>query len=156
MILPFPRRFRAEWATFRQTPLLLPPPTESPDPHFSEALVGFIQNCLPAIEAVEVLLFLHARPQRAWRADDVVREIHPAVIPKPVVVKYLELFQSRSLLAWDEAGYHYRPASADLGALVDALALAYKERPVSLVRLIYFLKGNKIQSFSDAFRIKKD
>jgi hypothetical protein len=35
------------------------------------------------------------------------------------------------------------------------LALAYKERPVTLFRVIYALRDLKIQSFADAFKLKR-
>ena len=34
------------------------------------------------------------------------------------------------------------------------LARAYKERPVTLIRMIYALRDQRIRSFADAFRLK--
>ena len=41
-------------------------------------------------------------------------------------------------------------------AWVQTLAKAYEERPVTLFRLIYALRDRKIQSFADAFKLRKD
>ena len=38
---------------------------------------------------------------------------------------------------------------------VEMLAKAYRERPVTLVRIIYALRDSKVQSFADAFRLRK-
>jgi hypothetical protein len=131
-------------------------PAEFIDPHFSEELCGFIQDALPNLDAVEILLFLRRHPDRPWSADALVHEVHPAVIARAVVAKHLELFLAQGLLSLEQGGYQYRPATPHLHEMVEALDAAYRERPVSLIRLIYFLKNNKIQSFADAFRIKKD
>ena len=36
------------------------------------------------------------------------------------------------------------------------LARAYEERPVTLFRLVYALRDQKIRSFADAFKLRKD
>jgi hypothetical protein len=38
---------------------------------------------------------------------------------------------------------------------VRTLAQAYNERPVTLIRMIYALRDPKIQSFADAFKLRK-
>lgn len=38
---------------------------------------------------------------------------------------------------------------------VATLAQAYEQRPVTLIRLIYALRDNKIRSFADAFKLRK-
>jgi hypothetical protein len=55
-----------------------------------------------------------------------------------VVKKCLALFQASGLMIESQdARFQYRPASAALDSTVRALAKAYKERPVTLIRLIY-------------------
>ena len=51
--------------------------------------------------------------------------------------------------------YRYSPATPALDAAVRALTKVYNERPVTLVRMIYAPKDEKIRSFADAFRLKK-
>ena len=53
------------------------------------------------------------------------------------------------------AGYRYRPASEAMAAQVNMLALAYKERPVTLFRAIYALRDPKVRSFAHAFKLKR-
>ena len=48
----------------------------------------------------------------------------------------------------------YQPASELLAARVQTLAQAYRERPVTLIRVIYGLRDQKIQSFADAFKMR--
>ena len=51
--------------------------------------------------------------------------------------------------------YRYEPATPALRRAVELLAIAYNERPVTLVRAIYD-RPSAIQSFADAFRIRKE
>ena len=46
------------------------------------------------------------------------------------------------------------PAS-EASRFVETLAQAYVQRPVTLIRVIYALRDSKIQTFADAFKIRK-
>ena len=101
------------------------------------------------MDAAEVLLTLAREPQRWW---------HPREfgISEADAQRYLEQFRVAGLTAGDPDGkHHYRPAADTLAAHVDMLALAYKERPVTLFRVIYALRDLKIKSFADAFKLKR-
>lgn len=47
-------------------------------------------------------------------------------------------------------------SEADIARHVATLAQAYEQRPVTLFRLVYALRDRKIQSFADAFKLRKD
>lgn len=47
-------------------------------------------------------------------------------------------------------------SEADIARHLATLAQAYEERPVTLFRLLYALRDRKIQSFADAFKLRKD
>jgi len=49
----------------------------------------------------------------------------------------------------------YKPASEVLAAHVATLDRLYRERPVTLIRVIYGLRDSKIRSFADAFRLRR-
>jgi hypothetical protein len=71
------------------------------------------------------------------------------------VARYLEQFKSAGLLAAEaDGGVRYRPASEALATHLEMLSQAYKERPVTLFRMIYALRDLKIQSFADAFKLR--
>lgn len=70
--------------------------------------------------------------------------------------RYIEQFQAARLIAvGPDKGVQYRPADEPLAEHVRMLAQAYKERPVTLFRVIYALRDMKIQSFADAFKLKR-
>jgi hypothetical protein len=69
---------------------------------------------------------------------------------------YVEQFAAAGIVAYGEDGrFHYQPASAQIAQHVRALAQAYRERPVTLFRIIYALRDTKIQSFADAFKLRR-
>jgi len=124
------------------------------DPDFPEELQGLIEAAVPSVEAAELLLALHARADRDWTAAELVHAVRPTRIDPATVAKTLELFAARGLAeARTGGGFRYRVATPELDALVRALAKAYNERPVTLIRAIYTAK---IRLFADAFRIKKE
>lgn len=126
------------------------------DPDFPESLSAFIQDCLPTLEAAELLLFLFHHPEKQWNPLEIVHEIRPTFITDLMARRYLSVFNTQGLVARKGNGrFAYGPTSAELEAVVRELAKAYKERPVTLIRAIYSLRENKIQSFADAFKIKK-
>jgi len=127
------------------------------DADFSDDFCRFLQTTIPAVDAAELLLLLRRRPETSWSAAGLAAELRPSVpIPDADAVKYLETFQARGLLAVEEdRRVHYQPASDELRMYGDMLALAYKERPVTLIRMIYALRDSRIQTFADAFKLRR-
>jgi len=126
------------------------------DPDFPDELCSFIQQCTPSVEAVELLLFLARHPDKSWMPDELAQQMRPSAITESAMRDYLQLFTSCRLVdRGPDNLYRYGTPSPDSTRVVEALAKAYNERPVSLVRMIYYLKDNKIQSFAEAFKIRK-
>jgi hypothetical protein len=72
------------------------------------------------------------------------------------IARYFGLFQAGGLVAvGPDKRVQFRPAHSGLEAHVTTLAQAYLERPVTLIRVIYALRDSSIQSFADAFRLKR-
>jgi hypothetical protein len=119
-------------------------------------LVRFLENHIPTFVAAEVLVFLVRHPESSWTAESIVREIHPEVVTLSAANEYLTLFESHGLVQRDHDGFRYQGAPPDLQAGAEALLQAYNERPVTLIRMIYAIADSRIQSFADAFKLKKD
>jgi hypothetical protein len=126
------------------------------DPDFPEDLRAFLQEYIPTVDAAELLLVLARDPGRRYRPREVVDAIRPTVLSESVALRHLLDFQSRGLVVSEgPEAYRYGPATPELESAVRALAKVYNERPVTLVRMIYGPKDEKIRSFADAFRLKK-
>jgi hypothetical protein len=127
------------------------------DADFSDDFCRFLQTTITAVDAAELLLLLRRTPERSWSAADLASQLRPSVpIADADALKYLETFQTRGLVSTtEERRVQYRPASEELRMYGDMLALAYKERPVTLIRMIYALRDSRIQTFADAFKLRR-
>ena len=123
------------------------------DVEFSDEFCRFIQTTVPAVDAGELLLLLHRRPEAAFTAEEAVSKLGPGISVADAA-KYLELFHARGLVSASERRYQYLPG-AEQARFVETLAQAYSQRPVTLIRVIYALRDSKIQSFADAFKLRK-
>lgn len=127
------------------------------DADFSDDFCRFIQQNIPSVDAAELLLFLRAHPRDSWRGNEAAARLRPATqITDADAAKYLDTFLARGLVvAGPDRRAQFGPANEALEMFVQMLALAYKERPVTLVRMIYALRDSRIQTFADAFKLKK-
>lgn len=64
----------------------------------------------------------------------------------------LELYRGRDEERLRAAGL----SDDDIARHLPILSQAYEQRPVTLVRLIYALRDRSIQSFADAFKLRKN
>jgi hypothetical protein len=127
------------------------------DAAFSDEFCRFLRLAVPTVDAAELLLLLQREPARWWTAQEAAGALLPgASLSEADVVRYLGIFQGSALIAvGPDKRVQYRPAFAALEAHVRTLAQAYSERPVTLIRVIYALRDSSIQSFADAFRLKR-
>jgi hypothetical protein len=123
------------------------------DLDFSEDFCRFIQDAIPAVDAAELLLLFRARPDLALTPQEAVAKLGPGINAGDVA-GYLSLFASRGLLILENDRYRYLPQS-ELAPQVEKLALAYNQRPVTLIRVIYAFRDGRIRSFADAFKLRK-
>lgn len=124
------------------------------DADFSDEFCRFLQSTLPTVEAAELLLLLAGDATAAWRPKQAAERL-PAMSEAGAAKILQSLHASGLALAGVDQSYQYRPSSEALRAHVDTLAKAYEERPVTLIRIIYALRDNKIRSFAEAFKIRK-
>ena len=123
----------------------------------SPALEELVAHHLDSMEQAEVLLLLRKHADRSWTPEAAAAELR---IDPGSVAQRLGRLEAGGLAAREAGGgggYRYAPRTAALGSAVDELAVAYNERPVTLVRLIYSRPQapSALQSFADAFRIRK-
>lgn len=127
------------------------------DTDFSDEFCRFLQTTIPAVDAAELLLALKSDPGRWWSVHDALVALGPATsLSVADAGRYLENFEARGLIAVGADGRtQYHPGSDQLAAYCEILEKAYRERPVTLIRVIYALRDSKIRSFSDAFRLRR-
>jgi len=98
------------------------------DVEFSDEFCRFVQVHVPTVDDAELLLAEYRSPEGARGPE-----------------------WGRFQQAFRDAGLTGEQVERHLATL----AQAYEERPVTLVRLIYALRDRSIQSFADAFRLRR-
>lgn len=123
------------------------------DFEFSDEFCHFIQSTIPAVPAAELLLLLRGRPEASLTAEEALMKLGPGVTLGELT-KHLALMEARGLLARDDRRYRYRKES-ELAPQADNLAIAYTQKPVTLIRVIYAFRDSSIKSFADAFKLRR-
>lgn len=113
-------------------------------------LVAFIRRSIPSVWALETLLLVRRSPGRNWSAGELVGELRAS---DAVVRGVLDGFQRDGLVAKGQDGrFSFAPVAEVLDELTTALAEAYAERPVAVIRTIVSPEA-KLQTLADAFRL---
>jgi hypothetical protein len=122
---------------------------------FPDEIRRFLDANIESIDQLEILRVLGENPTREFTAAVLAATISadPAA-----VATHLSAMHGRGLLTAETRGgepvARYGPATAALGDLVGRLLQHYKERPVSMIKLVYDRAKDPLRSFADAFRLR--
>jgi hypothetical protein len=116
-----------------------------------EDILDFIRAAVGSVWALELLLFVRARPERGWTASELARELRSN---ERLAAESLRIFEAAGLLTPSPDGFFYAPASLDLDTLAGRLVDTYRERPVAVVNAIVSSHSGSLRNFADAFRFK--
>lgn len=120
----------------------------------SEDVGSLIASAIPSVWTLEVLLLMHAAPQHAWSANELIRELRGSAL---VVANAIAALTAAGLVLEEAPGsFRYNPARPELGATVDRLAESYRATRFAVIQAILASPSDRIRSFADAFRLKKD
>jgi hypothetical protein len=120
-----------------------------------EEVAAFIAEYIDSAEQLETLLLLHSRPDQEWDADAVARAIY--TVPQSASRRLETLTELGLAHATGAAArtYRYAPRDPELDRRVQALASVYRERRVAVINQIYSGPQGAVQSFADAFKLRK-
>jgi len=109
-----------------------------------------------SIDQLEILRILGERREKEWDCAALAE----AVQAKPQAVKaHLIAMHARGLLVMtaSESGLSCRFGlnTAELEIMVLRLLQMYKERPVTMIKMVYARAQDPLRAFADAFRIRK-
>ncbi|MCY1073534.1 hypothetical protein [Archangium lansingense] len=120
-----------------------------------EEVRRFITDHIDSVEQLEILLLLHQHPERSWTAESVARELRISALSADDRLKDMARSGILAKVQGSEVEYRYAP-SQQLGDVVAGLATAYAERRVTVINLIFSKPIDKIRTFADAFRLRRD
>jgi hypothetical protein len=116
----------------------------------------FIDQNIESLAQLEALLLLRKDPQRSWDVAEMAQALY---VPVEMAQALLAEFARRQLVKTmppSDAHYTYNIIDAKLDDLIGRVATEYQERRVGVISLIYSKPLNKVQTFADAFRLRKE
>lgn len=117
-------------------------------------LLDFVRTSIRSVWTLELLLFMWRSSSGRWTAPQLVQELRAS---DAIVDDGLASLQAAGLVSPEAGGaFRYAPASSHLDRLVGQLAQFYRERPMAVTKAIFSNPNDKLQSFADAFKLKKD
>ncbi len=123
---------------------------------FPDDIRRFIEAAVESIDQLEILRVLGEDSSRAWDVAGLAAAVHA---DPPAVAAHAAALHARGLAAAGAGPtYQFGPRTPELGILVARLLELYRERPVSLIRLVYAgaaaRAADPLLSFSNAFRLR--
>jgi hypothetical protein len=130
-----------------------------PEDPIPENVRAFVAAHVESVLQLEILLLLHQQAAHARTADDIARELR---IDSKWTTGQLAGLVTAGVLANASASpgappsFRYEPRTPELDAAVAGLARAYADRRVTVIGLIFSKPLDKLRSFADAFKLRKE
>ncbi len=118
-----------------------------------EDVRSFVFQHIASVEQLEILLLLRTRADRAWTAEEVAAELRTDARS---VRERMDDLRAGGLLAPSGDGVRYEPRSPALDRTVGNAAACYESHRVAMITLIFSKPSDRIRSFADAFRLRKE
>jgi len=116
----------------------------------------FIADHIDSVLQLEILLLLLNHPQQEFSVEDIVTELRVDV---GFVREQLDNLCARGMLTCTNDPrkmYRYGPRSPETNRAIEGLRTAYADRRVSVISLIFAKPVDKLRSFADAFKLRRD
>lgn len=115
-------------------------------------IADFLRTAIPSTWALDALRLLKNAPDRAWTPATLSAELRGT----PKMVEDILPGLKRWGLVSEEGGRWRYAADNALDGTVAELMQIYAERPVTVIAEIALSPNEKLHTFIDAFRMKKD
>src|SRR5690349_18391360 len=116
-----------------------------------------MQNHIETIDQLEILRVLGEDRAKEWDSAALAGEVQG----EPQAIRaHLAAMHARGLITTmtREAGLACRfgARTPELEGMVNRLLQVYKQRPVTMIKLVYERAKDPLRAFADAFRIRKE
>lgn len=119
-----------------------------------EAVLALIRSSIKSAWALELLLCIRRQAPRSWTVDQLTAELrsNPSLVLSILTsLKKADLVQEEP-----EGSFRYAPLTPELDDLVRQLDELNTERPLALIKEIISAPNEKLTSFVEAFKLRKD
>jgi hypothetical protein len=121
-----------------------------------EDIERFLSANIESIDQLEVLRVLGEQPGTEWCAADLAGEVQTG---EQALGAHLAALLSRGLVTSVGQGpdqrWRHGARTSELEGLVGRLLQVYRERPVTLIKMVYAGAGARLRAFADAFRVRE-
>jgi len=121
----------------------------------TEELREFLKGRLTSADQIEIVLLLQGSPTQSWTASEGSQALGMA--PESTAMR-LFLLASQGLILFEPSGvprYRYGAGDGTTARLLQELASNYATNRAAVLRVIEARAVDPIQSFADAFKLKK-
>jgi hypothetical protein len=123
------------------------------DPDIPEDVQQMIQRHLATMDHVELLMLLRGSREDSFTPQRLSERMRK---PPAMVQQCLDDLSRGGLAAQLSNGtYRYAAREENLDRTAEAVVRLYNERPVTLVRLLYERPPTAVNTFADAFKLRK-
>ncbi len=116
-------------------------------------ILDFVRNSIGSVWALELLLVVGGRPERAWQPEELVRELRSS--PAAISGAMLLLERAGLLARVGNDGCRYQPASPELDHIGELVRKIYAAKPATVIEAIFEQPYEKIRTFAEAFKFKE-
>jgi DNA-binding MarR family transcriptional regulator len=123
---------------------------------FPAEIEQFLAQHIESLAQLELLLYLRSHPDRGWTCQDLSKQLY---IAPDVCTSIVADLERRGFILRDAANsdlYRYRSTGVATDQLIDQLADLYQQRRVAVITQIYSRPVKNVQTFADAFRLRKE
>jgi len=119
-----------------------------------QELLEFVGGTFRSIWPLELLLLLRQEPDRPWQQEQLVRELRASA---SAVSQGLVELRRIGLVSVDlHGGHSFAAGSVISEQTVARLIDLYSRKPRAIMQAILSAPNDRIQTFADAFRLRKD
>jgi DNA-binding transcriptional ArsR family regulator len=116
----------------------------------------FLDSQIDSIDQLEILRVLAEEPGR----ERPVADLAGAVQARPdAAAAHLAALSARGLIASkavDGETYYRHGPRPEFAAPLEQLLRLYRERPVTMIKLVYAGANERLRAFADAFKLRKE
>lgn len=124
----------------------------------SKEVKTFIDENISTFEDLQVLLLMHGRPGYKWDAAAVAEQlrIDPISASSHLMKLYARGLISHKTNKGILYDFEYSPHVGNKEHQISALAAAFERARTEVIDYIFLKSRGQLQSFADAFKVKKD
>lgn len=119
-----------------------------------ESVLRLIHSSIKSAWALELLLLMRRHAARSWSIDALTAELRSS--PSLVASILIGFAKADLVREQPDGSYRYAPGTADLDDTVRQLDAVNAERPLAVIKAIISAPNDKLTSFVDAFKLRKD